>query len=217
MIHVLCYGDSNTWGYVPATQGERFPFEVRYPGVLQSRLGPGYRVHEAGLSGRMSAWDDPLSPDRNGLRQIAAALETHRPFDCLVLMLGTNDIKRHMGLEAVDCALAQNALLDAVVAAACGPGGGRPAVVLVSPPHVVEAEAPFGRQFDGAIPKSRGFAEAYAAIARQRGCLFLDAAAVTATSPRDGIHLEREGHRLLGEAVAQAVAAALSAERRAGP
>ncbi len=211
MKHVLCFGDSNTWGFVPATQGERYPFEDRYPGVLQARLGPAFRVHEAGLSGRMSAWDDPLKPDRNGLRQIAAVLETHRPFDCLVLMLGTNDIKRHMDLEAVDCALAQDALLDAVEAAGCGPGGGRPAVVLLSPPRVVEAETPFGRQFDGAIPKSQGFAAAYAAIARQRNCLFLDAAEVAASSPRDGIHLEREGHRQLGEAIAKAVIEALSA------
>ena len=29
---VLCYGDSNTWGYMPETDG-RFPWEVRWPGI----------------------------------------------------------------------------------------------------------------------------------------------------------------------------------------
>lgn len=209
MIHVVCFGDSNTWGYVPSTQGDRFEYDVRYPGVLQARLGPGYRVHEEGLSGRTTGWDDPLTDDRNALRQIAPILETHRPIDCLVIMLGTNDVKRYFHLEAVDCALALDALIDRVEAAKCGPGGNRPVLLVVSPPHVVETPTPFGRKFEDAIRKSRGFAEAYAEIARQRDCRFLDAAKVAETSARDGIHLEPESHRRLGEAVAEAVKRAL--------
>jgi hypothetical protein len=76
---------------------------------------------------------------------------------------------------------------------------------------VVETPTPFGRKFEGAIPKSKGFAAAYQEIARQRNCLFLDAATVAGTSARDGIHLEKEAHRRLGEAVAEIVKRALGA------
>lgn len=211
MKHVLCFGDSNTWGYIPGTEGERFTFEERYPGVLQSRLGPGIRVHEEGLNGRMTGWDDPLCPDRNALGQIAAILETHRPLDMIVVMLGTNDLKRFMGLEAVDCALALDSLLERIEMARCGATGGRPALLVVAPPHLVETPTPFGRKFEGAIPKSHAFAAAYAEIAAQRECLFLDAASVAQTSARDGIHLEKEAHRQLAEAVAGIVKKTLGA------
>ena len=54
MKTVLCYGDSITWGYNPV-DGSRFPFEQRWPGVLQARLGSSYRVIEEGLNGRTVA------------------------------------------------------------------------------------------------------------------------------------------------------------------
>jgi lysophospholipase L1-like esterase len=205
MRHVLCFGDSNTWGFVPATPAERFDFDVRYPGVLQARLGPKFRVIEEGLNGRMSAWNDPLNPHKNALEQIDFILETHRPLDFIVMMLGTNDIKHYMKVDAIDSALAQNALIDRIEAAQCGRGGKRPTLVLVAPPLVVEAHSPFGRVFEDAIPKSKGFAMAYAEIAKQRKCYFLDGASVAPTSRRDGIHLEKESHQSLGEAVAQLI------------
>ena len=37
-IRVLCYGDSNTWGYTAGT-GVRYAHDVRWTGVLQRELG----------------------------------------------------------------------------------------------------------------------------------------------------------------------------------
>ena len=45
MYRILCYGDSNTWGYNAET-GDRFPDNVRWTGVLQNLLGPAFRVLE---------------------------------------------------------------------------------------------------------------------------------------------------------------------------
>ncbi len=66
MKNYLLFGDSNTWGYRPATDGERFPFDQRIAGVLQQRLGNSIRVIEEALNGRMTHWEDPLNPDKNG-------------------------------------------------------------------------------------------------------------------------------------------------------
>lgn len=203
MKTILCFGDSNTWGYVPGSQGERMPYGSRMADVLQERLGAGFRVLEEALSGRMSAWEDPLTPDRNARRQLPFLLESHRPLDLVSIMLGTNDLKHHMGLGPHDCALAQGSLIDIVEAAKCGPGGARPRILLIAPPLVVEASAPFGHVFDDAIPKSRGLAAAYREVASERNCLFLDAASLVPTSARDGIHLEPESHRIMGEALAK--------------
>ena len=34
-LKILCYGDSNTWGFIPGTDHQRFSKEERWPGALQ--------------------------------------------------------------------------------------------------------------------------------------------------------------------------------------
>jgi hypothetical protein len=52
-INILCYGDSNTWGKIPGTTpAQRYPVDVRWTGLLQTRLGIGYEVIEEGLNSR---------------------------------------------------------------------------------------------------------------------------------------------------------------------
>ena len=51
MKNILCFGDSNTWGYVPGT-GARFDLDTRWTGVLQAELGADYRVIEDGQNAR---------------------------------------------------------------------------------------------------------------------------------------------------------------------
>ena len=44
---IMLYGDSNTWGFIPIKEGApstRYPADVRWPGVLQAKLGNGYEV-----------------------------------------------------------------------------------------------------------------------------------------------------------------------------
>ena len=45
MIEILCFGDSNTYGFTPDWK-HRYGRDIRYPGVLQTLLGDGY-VHLA--------------------------------------------------------------------------------------------------------------------------------------------------------------------------
>jgi len=47
MTTILCYGDSNTYGYNPVN-GLRYPKDVRWTGVLQKLLGEQYAVIEEG-------------------------------------------------------------------------------------------------------------------------------------------------------------------------
>lgn len=65
MKTIVCYGDSNTWGYDPASS-TRFAPDVRWTGVMAAELGAGYRVVEEGLSGRTTVWEDPIEEHRNG-------------------------------------------------------------------------------------------------------------------------------------------------------
>ena len=89
---VLCYGDSNTYGYDPARDG-RYGDDERYPMVLQNLLGDGWSVVEEGLPGRTAVFDDAITEGMNGLALITPILMSHAPLDTVTIMLGTNDSK----------------------------------------------------------------------------------------------------------------------------
>ena len=204
MRTVLCYGDSNTWGSDPET-GERFAPEVRWPGVLARGLGEGFRVVEEGLSGRTTVRDDPIEgAHKNGRTYLRACLESHKPIDLVALMLGTNDLKGRFGASASDIAQGAASLAEEVLRGGCGPGGGAPLVLLVAPPPVGRLTE-LAEMFEGSTEKSSRFAGHYRHFAGQYGVGFLDAGAVVASSDLDGIHLEADEHRKLGEAVAARV------------
>lgn len=204
MKTVLCYGDSNTWGCVPARSsdpGGRFPPAARWPGVLRHELGNGYWVVEEGLCGRTTVWDDALSPHRNGRELLLPLLLTHEPLDLVIIMLGTNDLKHRIGVSAREIAEGAGMLLDIVAVSGCGSEGDAPKTLLVCPAPVAHLDE-LADEFEGATEKSRQLAGHYAAAAEARASAFLDAGTVISSSDVDGIHLGEPEHRVLGHAIA---------------
>jgi lysophospholipase L1-like esterase len=200
---IVCFGDSNTWGYDPATQ-DRFPPDVRWTGVLQRTLGDGYKVIEEGLNGRTTNVDDPLSPHRNGLDYLIPCLESQMPLDLVTIMLGTNDLKTRFGRSGSDIAEAAALLAGTASALTVGPGGAPPKVLLMAPPPVAKLTA-YDEMFAGADEKSRRFARHFPTYAAWYDVPVLDASAVIRSSDLDGIHFDAGEHRKLGEAVAREV------------
>jgi lysophospholipase L1-like esterase len=200
---ILCYGDSNTWGYNPVTQ-DRFPRDQRWPGVLGRELGEGYDVVAEGLNGRTTVWDDPIEGYKNGKEYLIPCLETHKPLDLVIILLGTNDLKVRFSVSAYDIANGAGVLVQIVQKSETGPGGGAPQVLLLAPPPTTTL-TDFSEMFEGAGAKSRRFAEHYVRVARERGCAFLDTGQVVVSSDLDGIHLEAGEQEKLGVAVAARV------------
>jgi lysophospholipase L1-like esterase len=91
MQHILCFGDSNTWGYIPGT-GERYDKEIRWPALTQLLLNNEFTLYEAGLSGRTINSDDASRDFRNGSKLLNLYLESCRPLDLVIIMLGTNEL-----------------------------------------------------------------------------------------------------------------------------
>ena len=92
MTTLVCFGDSNTWGYVPGSEGERFPRDVRWPNQLQRLLGDEWDVIAEGLNGRTATYERADSEGRNGLPYLLPCLLSHAPVDAVVIFLGTNDV-----------------------------------------------------------------------------------------------------------------------------
>lgn len=210
---LLCFGDSNTWGFDPAT-GARYPRAVRWPGVCASELGDGWHVLEAGLNGRTTVFEDPLG-DLAGVRHLGPVLASAAPVGVVVIALGTNDLKARFSASAAEIADGAGALVERVLASDAGPDDAAPAVLLVAPPPVgdvytVAGDDPDEREataltWRDARERSLGFARHYRRVARELGVAYLDAGTVLTSSPVDAIHWSEEGHAALGRAVARAV------------
>ncbi len=197
---VLCFGDSNTWGYAPE-DGERFAPDVRWPGVLAARLGSDWRVVEEGLNGRTSAFDDPLDPLLNGKTFLPVCLATHAPIDVVAIMLGTNDVFLPQGISAHYAAAGVGVLADMVQSSVAGPGDTAPAVLVVVPPPLAPM-IEFDPLGPTALAQSRLFSEAFRLMCAERGLTLVDLAGVVESSPVDGVHFDPAGHRAIGAAVA---------------
>lgn len=206
MKTIVCYGDSNTWGWDPATES-RFPRDVRWPGVLRAALGPDYEVIEEALNGRTTVWDDPIEEHKNGKTYLMPCLQSHKPIDLVILMLGTNDLKQRFSLSAFDIAAGAERLVRIIQTSQAGPDEGAPQILLISPARVHATRSDWGGMFEGAQAKSAELAAYFKRVSEEFGTAFLDAAPLIAPSPVDGLHLDAEGHRTLGEAVVQAVRA----------
>lgn len=201
MKTILCYGDSLTWGY-DGRDGSRFPFDQRYPGILQAEWGPAVRIIEEGLCGRTVFSESWVLPDRSGRALLPPLLESHAPLDAVVLLLGTNDCAPGLGLTAAKIALGCASLIWAVQKSLAGPGGGSPLVLLIAPPVIAPSDPFMDLVFgpDGAAT-SRALPTAYTTIAAKCGAHFLDASTFVTPSPSDGVHIDPPEARKLALAI----------------
>ena len=199
MKNILCFGDSNTWGYEPLV-ARRYPADVRWTGVLQNSLGDGFRVIEEGLNGRTNVTNEAERPIRSGQDVLPVILESHRPLDLVVIMLGTNDLKYDFNLSAEQiadgarqvcrCVIDCEYLLD-----------NPPQILLISPTHVELMTEEEQGLFIGAIEKSRELAGHYQAVAEDLEIHFLDASRIVVKTDLDGVHWDASQHKDFGKAL----------------
>jgi len=199
MKSILCFGDSNTYGYRPGVGG-RYDKNTRWTGRLSKLLGEEYHVIEEGSNGRTSAFADPYDPWNRGLDYLKPCLNTHKPVDCVILMLGSNDLKKQIGVSAKQIAEGVGTLVETIRQFAMEKQGYIPKIILVSPICVLEGieQGPFGDEFEqDAVTRSREFSEYYRQVAAAYDCIFVDAAEIAEASELDCLHLSEEGHALL--------------------
>lgn len=209
---ILLFGDSNTHGTMPMPDlggGGRFDRNERWAGRLRKLL-PDWEVIEEGHPGRTTVHDDPVEGNhRNGLTVLPALLESHKPIDVVLIMLGTNDLKERFSVNAGDIAHSLERLTRMIRASDCGPGGAGPQVLLVAPPPIIEVGCLAG-MFAGGAAKSQRLAGEIEAAAKRAGVPFLDAGKVVKVSPVDGIHYDAEANPALAQAFAAAIRAHFS-------
>jgi lysophospholipase L1-like esterase len=213
MKNILCFGDSNTWGFIPESITEshprRHPHDVRWTGVLARELGQRFHVIEEGQNGRTTVHDDPFALVRNAKAVLPAILESHKPLDLVVLMLGTNDLKNVFGVSPSEIAVGAKILAQTILTSDSGLAAKPPRLLLLCPPtigelsHLPDLEA----KLTNARSRSQQLPKHYNAAAAALGCAYLNTQEIIAPSPVDGIHLDAAAHQTLGLAVAAKIKA----------
>lgn len=204
---IFVYGDSMSWGIVPMSRN-RFPFESRWPGVMQAALeSEGLAVHviEDCLNGRRTVWDDPFKAGRNGLVGLAQRMEVNAPLALVIIMLGTNDFQSMYPHNAWHSSQGIAALVKEIREAPIEPGMPIPPILIIAPPLTQNPRGPLAPKFKDAEIKCAGLADAFRETAAALDCRFFDANSVTSSSRVDGIHLDEDQNITLGRAVATVV------------
>lgn len=209
MKNILCFGDSNTWGYDYTTydpalgSGQRMAFDVRWPGIVQNTLGSEYRIIEDALNARTNMVEDPYFPHRLGIASLETALDAQAPLDLVIIQMGVNELKHMFNLTAGMIAFG----VEKLVAAAQQRYYNYPApkVLLIAPAPVKKdiADMIFGFSFGPlAYEKSCQFGALYRDIAKRYGCGFIDCAEMDfKINTLDGLHYDKEDHAKLATAV----------------
>ncbi|MDD2352663.1 MAG: SGNH/GDSL hydrolase family protein [Candidatus Caldatribacteriota bacterium] len=192
---ILCFGNSNTWGYIPGL-GKRYDSDERWTGIMALELGKEYQIIEEGLNGRTIASEDPNRPGRNGIIYLVPCLETHSPLDIVILFLGTNDLKDYYKSSVHDIAVNMEKMIRLIKNVQFGSKGMAPEVLLISNPHISENVLP-DSPFQNASKKSKRLISEYKKIAIVNHCHFLDISSNVKVSPIDGVHLDEENHNIL--------------------
>lgn len=201
---IVCFGDSNTWGYDAETDG-RFPEEVRWTGRLQTLLGDGYTVIEEGLCGRTTAFEDPLNEGLNGLTYLRPCLMSHAQIDYLIIMLGTNDCKERFSATPhnIECGLRR-----LVKKAQQTEAWRERSKILIISPGPIEKECEQSQaagEMGVCSEKSRGLAKEFEASAKMLGCDFLDAAPYVKMNRIDYMHLDADSHGRLAKKIEEII------------
>ena len=204
-MRILCYGDSNTWGYDP-TSGMRFAH--RWPKVLAQQF-PQDEIIEEGLNGRTLVHEDPYGKGRCGSAVLEMLLRTHQPLDLIIMMLGTNDLKTmyHLNAEMIAKGVRENIkimqnpfLYERYVI---------PKILVVSPIALGETiltTSPWAGEFhERSYQVARHMAKPIQEICAQYHCYFFDAASGACASKADGVHMDEENHRKLAYALAKEI------------
>ena len=207
-IKILCYGDSNTWGYISGSDHQRYGNNERWTKILLKLLGDKFEIIEEGLNSRTLISNDtrPGKEGKNGYEYLIPCLDTHDPIDLVILMLGTNELKTTYNKTANEIGeMFEEYFVKTILNRKSQLKDSYPKLLIVVPPIVNENQeyCKANSKYLGAAEKSKELNNIYKEIAEKYNCYFLGNEELE--TGIDGVHLTKESHKRLAEMLAQKI------------
>ncbi len=193
MKKILCFGDSNTYGYIPSS-GKRYDKSTRWTGILSDISG--FEIIEAGCNNRTGFVDNPAGIMQTGYKILPELL--HSQLDVVILSIGINDLQIFYNQSMDDIKFGLENLIQ--ITRAKSP---QAHIIIAAPPQLNDNifNGHFCTMFDrGSIAKSILISGVYKNIAREQNCHFIDLNEIATVSEKDGLHFTAEGHRKIADA-----------------
>lgn len=193
---ILCFGDSNTWGYIPGT-GKRFARDIRWTGQLEKLFAAHSRlveVIEDGVNGRTTQYPVLFRSRANAYSCLEKTLKKNTPLDIVVLALGINDLKSGNAQNAAESA---RGMLELVEISKRNIPNCK--IVLISPPELTEKLAT--GVFSNSSAASKELPRKFSKIAAEEKTLHLATSKLFSASKLDAIHYDAKSHGILASAL----------------
>jgi len=170
-MRILCFGDSNTYGYDPRGYfDDRYDAETRWVDLLAKQTG--WEFINDGVNGRKI----PCNPYTLRL------LSDHQSLDIFLVMLGTNDLLQ--GASAKEVAARMEAFLNLHIPQ-------YKQILLIAPPPMKRgAWVPT----DELVTESSRLTEEYGLLAEKLNIAFIDTRHWGINLAFDGVHFTESGH-----------------------
>ena len=198
MKKILCYGDSNTFGYNPI-DGSRFDKNTRWTAILEKNLGEGYKVVNEGMCDRTGFVDNPKGSMFSAQKHFPEILKSK--VDIIILSVGTNDLQFQYDISIGTIEKGLQQLIDLAKIKAKN-------IIIVSPVILDERvlKGFFKFQFDEtSIVKSRKIGRIFRQIANANHCAYFDVNKIATPSDIDGLHYDENGHKVIAGNLAEFV------------
>lgn len=205
-MKIVCFGDSNTYGFDPRLGSSgRYDKDVRWTGLLD--VHEGFSVVNEGLNGRC------IPDSGSGFASLASVLAHNPDADVFVVLLGTNDIFMIPGITAEGIADRMRRVFQNVPELQDFTRKERKHTLIVSPTRPSEHVVFFEMMGIGTGLTRESIAKVMDELpnvlkrcAGEFGADFADAGEWEIPLSYDGIHLSEDGHRRYAEHMADVLA-----------
>jgi len=196
MKKIICFGDSNTFGFNPK-DGSRYDFDTRWTGILAKILSNEFEIIEEGCNNRTGFFLNPDGHLQSGQRYLPECLKKYKKFDALILTLGTNDLQK---IFKIDENIAKDGLKNLITIIREFNKNAR--IIIISPVILNEEvlKGSFSYQFDeNSIKASVWIQEIYEVVIESLNCELLNLNKYVKPSVFDGLHFDIESHKKIAE------------------
>ena len=193
MKKILCFGDSNVYGFIPK-DGKRYPENLRWSGILKEKLKDNYQVIEAGCNNRTGFCDNPAGKDFTGYKILPEYLAKYNP-DIIIIAIGINDLQFQYNATKQDIETGIEKILTLV----------KDREILLLSPSVIKENiltSFFAQMFDEtSIQKSSNMAEIYQKAAEKYNAKYINLNEIVTPSDIDGLHYEPQAHSKIADKI----------------